>query len=459
MEREEETIYKQMLLLCGPLVLANILQQFYNTIDAWMIGRYSGQSQFAAIGIAGTAMNLFLFFIVGLCTGIAVIFAQLYGAHDMRRFKLEHFQVLFAGTGFTVLLAGVGIAFIHLLLHALGTPDYLFRYTKDYLLIILLGLPFSFMYNFYNAMLRAVGNVKVPLLILFCAVLANLFMDFYLIKNLQMGIHGAAMATVFSQIFSVAASVCYLLMKKRELCFKKENMIFSWPLLRHTVSLSLVTGVHQASLYLGKMFIQGAVNSAGSEMITAYTTTTRIEGFINSFGDSGAAATSVIVAQSAGAKDLQRLRNAVKTSAVILTIFGLVCSLIMGLSSSLTVSFMLGKNQGPAFIQAKYYLQTISFFYLLCFWGNTFAGFFDGIGKSLIPFAGAVFHMTLRVIIAWILIKTIGLSAIAYACGIGWALADSFWLVMSTHYLKKGYLKNYVSQLKGENEYVSAKTC
>lgn len=437
MQLTKGNIYRQMLSLCAPLILGNILQQFYNTIDAWIIGRYSGQVQFAAIGIAGTAMNLFLFFIIGLCTGISVIFAQFYGAGDMKNFRKEHFQTLVCGTGFALVIALFGILVLNPLLHALGTPSELFADTRAYLVIVLVGLPFSFMYNFYNALLRAAGNVKIPLVILACAVFTNLFADLYFVKDLGMGVRGAAIATVLSQVMSVAASVLYMVLKNRSLCFRRPDMGISGALLAKTFSVSIVTGIHQASLYLGKMFVQGAVNSAGTEMITAFTATTRIEGFINSFGDSGAAATSVIVAQSFGAGNRERIKKAVKSSAVILAVFGIASSAVLFISAPLSVSFMLGKASGAAFSQAVAYLEVVALFYIFCFLGNTYAGFFDGIGKTIVPFMGAACHITLRAVLSWMWIGRMGLTAVALATGIGWILANCLWFAVMAGMFRK----------------------
>lgn len=437
MELTKGNIRRQMLTLCAPLVMGNILQQFYNTIDAWIIGRYSGDLPFAAIGIAGTAMNLYLFFIVGFCTGISVIFAQLYGAADLENFRREHFQMLVSGTVLAVLVALGGILLLNPLLAALGTPVSLFSYARSYLVIVLAGLPFSYLYNFYNALLRATGNVRAPLVILAAAVLANLAADIIFVRNLGIGVTGAAIATVLSQMLSVAANIVYMVRREQRLCFGRKDVGFSGNLVAKTFSVSLVTGIHQASLYLGKMFVQGAVNSAGEEMITAFTATTRIEGFINSFGDSGAAATSVIVAQSFGAGERKRVKAAVRTSGFILAVFGMVCSAGLFLLARPAVTFMLGRSSGEAWSQAVLYLEWIAGFYLFCFLGNTFAGYFDGIGKTVVPFIGAASHITLRAVLSWQWIGQMGLPAVALATGIGWVLADVFWLVMLVQMSKR----------------------
>ena len=92
------SVTAQLIRLSLPLILSNILQQFYNTIDTWMVGRYAGPTAFASMGIAGSLMNLFMFIVIGACTGISIMFAQLYGAEDLRHFRQEHYQMLAVGT-------------------------------------------------------------------------------------------------------------------------------------------------------------------------------------------------------------------------------------------------------------------------------------------------------------------------------------------------------------------------
>ena len=140
----DRAIVSEMLAIAVPLIFSNILQQFYNTVDAFVLGHYADQENFAAIGIASAVMNLFLFAIIGSCTGISVLFAQLYGRKDFRRFRNGHFQAFALGLGATAILSAVAIAVLPSLLHAVQVPDSLFAYVHRYLFFIFLGMPASF---------------------------------------------------------------------------------------------------------------------------------------------------------------------------------------------------------------------------------------------------------------------------------------------------------------------------
>lgn len=338
------SIPQHLLRLAAPLIMGNILQQLYNTVDAFILGRFAGEAEFAAVGVAGSVMNLFLFMITGACTGISVIFAQLYGAGERERFHREHWLSLSCGL----------------------------------------------------------------------------------------------LATAASQAISAVLCIAYLRRKAPELIFACADRHMDKELLRQTAHFSFVTALHQSSLYIGKLFVQGAVNTGGTDMISAYTATTRIEGFANSFGDSGSAATSVLVAQNRGAGKEERVRASFRSSLLLMLAMGLAMSLIMYVSASASVGFMLGTRSGAAFENARDYLKLVALFYTLCFTGNTFAGYFNGIGKVLVPFLGATSHIALRVVLSWLLVGRMGIPAVALATGLGWAMVNTMWAVVKHVTERKG---------------------
>ncbi len=419
-----------MIRLSIPLILGNILQQLYNTIDAWVVGKFAGTEEFAAIGVAGTVMNLFLFAIVGACVGISVLFSQLYGLGDMEQFRKEHFQSLMIGIVGSIVLALLGFVSMPMLLHVMRTPKEIEGYVRGYLSIILLGLPAAYIYNLYNSLLRSVGNVKAALYILAAAAGGNLVLDLLFVGKLQWGIEGAAIATVLAQIFSAILCMGYLRTAMREFMFRRKDWGISGDLLKKTVSFGMISALHQAGLYIGKFFVQGAINTGGTDLIAAYTATTRIEGFANSFGDSGASATSVVVAQNYGAGKKDRVKKSFWDSFLLLMLLGLVSSVILYTTAGSTVAFMLGSRTGIAYEQAVKYLHLVSLFYVFCFIGNTFVGSFNGQGHPIYTCIGAISHISIRVVISWIFIGAYALPAVAVGTGIGWVYVNVFWAVM-----------------------------
>lgn len=418
------SIPQHLLRLAAPLIMGNILQQLYNTVDAFILGRFAGDLEFAAVGVAGSVMNLFLFMITGACTGISVIFAQLYGAGERERFRREHWLSLSCGL-------------LSPLLRLIQTPSELKTFVSVYLTIILASLSAAFLYNLYGALLRAIGRANAALMVLAAAVTVNVALDYCFVARFQLGIAGAAWATAASQAISVVLCILYLRRKAPELIFARADCRMDGELLKQTAHFSFVTALHQSSLYIGKLLVQGAVNTGGTDMISAYTATTRIEGFANSFGDSGSAATSVLVAQNRGAGKEERVKESFRSSLFLMLAMGLAMSLIMYVSASTSVGFMLGTRSGAAFENARDYLKLVALFYTLCFTGNTFAGYFNGIGKVCVPFLGATSHIALRVVLSWLLVGKMGLPAVALAAGLGWVLVNALWTFVKWRMEKK----------------------
>lgn len=380
--------------------MGNILQQLYNTVDAFILGRFAGDLEFAAVGVAGSVMNLFLFMITGACTGISVIFAQLYGADERERFRREHWLSLSCGLLVTLACSGLGFLLL-------------------------------------SPLLRAIGRANAALMVLAAAVTVNVALDYCFVARSQLGIAGAAWATAASQAISAVLCILYLRRKAPELIFARADCRMDGELLKQTAHFSFVTALHQSSLYTGKLLVQGAVNTGGTDMISAYTATTRIEGFANSFGDSGSAATSVLVAQNRGAGKEERVKESFRSSLFLMLAMGLAMTLIMYVSASTSVGFMLGTRSGAAFENARDYLKLVALFYTLCFTGNTFAGYFNGIGKVCVPFLGATSHIALRVVLSWLLVGKMGLPAVALATGLGWVLVNALWTFVKWRMEKK----------------------
>ena len=387
------SIPQHLLRLAAPFIMGNILQQLYNTVDAFILGRFAGEAEFAAVGVAGSVMNLFLFMITGACTGISVIFAQLYGAGERERFRREHWLSLSCGLLATTICSGLGFVLL-------------------------------------APLLRAIGRANAALMALAAAVTVNVALDYCFVARFQLGIAGAAWATAASQAISTVLCILYLRRKAPELIFARADCRMDGELLKQTAHFSFVTALHQSSLHIGKFLVQGAVNTGGTDMISDYTATTRIEGFANSFGDSGSAVTSVLVAQNRGAGKEERVRASFRGSLLLMLAMGLAMSLIMYVSANASVGFMLGTRSGAAFENARDYLKLVALFYTLCFTGNTFAGYFNGIGKVLVPFLGATSHIALRVVLSWLLVGRMGLPAVALATGLGWAMVNTMWAVV-----------------------------
>ena len=424
------SIPQQLIWLTLPLICGNILQQLYNTVDAFIIGRFLGSDAFGAVGVAGTVMNLFIFILSGCCTGVAVLFAQFYGSRDLDSFRREGFQALIFGLSVTVVLGLGGLLLLGPLLALIQTPGDIEPLVTEYLTVIFLGLPVTFLYNLGSAALRAAGRTQAALLPLLGATLLNVGLDLLFVGGLSMGIAGAAAATVLSQGFAALLALGYLKWRLPQLLFGRADVGVDWSMLRRTASFGLVSALQQSAVYIGKLLVQGAVNSMGSEAISAYTAATRIEGFANSFGDSGAEAISVFVAQNTGAGEKERVKRGFFTGMALMIALGLTMSLIMFVGAWASLTLMLGESGLDALEGGMAYLRLIALVYVMCFIGSAYVGLYRGIGWVSVPVIGSSLQITIRVILAYALADSWGVAGVALATGIGWSAIITYQTVL-----------------------------
>ena len=430
-------IRRQLIALSVPLLAGNILQQLYNTVDAVIVGRFVGDSAFAAVGVAGAVMNLFLFLISGGCDGVGTLLSQFYGAGDGKTFRRDFYLSGVFGAGASLALTALGLLALPGLLRVLRTPAGVAGYAADYLRVIFLGFPAAFAYHLSSGVLRAVGNTRAALFFLALSMGVNLGLDLLLVAGLAMGVRGAALATVLAQALAAGLCAAYLRVRFPGLMFRRADMVLDLPLLKRTAHFSFVTALHMCSLYIGKLLVQGTVNSLGEDAIIAFTAATRIEGFANSFGDSGVAAVAVFVGQNTGAGDGARVREGFRQGQRLLLGFGIFMSLVMIAGAEPFLGLVLPKGSGSGLGPAMAYLRLVACFYLFNFLGSGQAGYFRGRGRVNVPVIGATGHISLRVVLSCLLAPAMGLPAVALATGLGWVGVVTFWHILAVRDLNR----------------------
>ena len=215
----------QLVQLAFPLLLGNVLQQLYNAVDSIIIGRFVGSTAFAAVGVAGTVRNLFVFMISGVCVGVSILFAQLYGAQDLDGYRREVFLTLSLGSGFTLVLTILSLMGLPWILRLIQTPAEVAGEAAAYLRIIFCGFLATYWYNLCAAILRSVGNTRIPLLFLAVAAAINTGLDLLFVAAFSMGVTGAAAATVIAQLISAACCSAYIWKRIPFAVFRRQDMV------------------------------------------------------------------------------------------------------------------------------------------------------------------------------------------------------------------------------------------
>ena len=209
----EGSIWKKMLFYSIPLILGNLFQQLYNTVDSIIVGNYIGSEALAAVGSSGSIINLLISFCIGASAGAGVVISQFFGAQDKQGVKKAVHTTLAVALVAGLVMTFVGILLVPVLLRAMGTPYEVLDQAIIYLQVYFGGIFFSVIYNMSAGILNAVGNSRRSLIYLMIAAISNIFLDLLFVVVLKMGIVGVALATDISQLISC---VCILLFLKNE---------------------------------------------------------------------------------------------------------------------------------------------------------------------------------------------------------------------------------------------------
>ena len=309
----EGVIWKQLLLFFFPIVLGTFFQQLYNTADAIIVGKAVGKEALAAVGgSTGTLINLLVGFFVDLASGASVIIAQLFGARRAQDVSRAVHTTIALALSSGALLTAVGLLCAGGILELMGTPQEVMAYALPYLNIYFLGMIPQLVYNIGSGVLRAVGDSRRPMLFLICAALTNIVLDILLVLGLNLGVRGAAIATVLSQVVSavlILVSLCHAQPVYR-LHFRRIR--FHGDMLARIVRIGLPAGLQSVMYSLSNMIIQASVNGFGTDVMAAWTAYGKIDGLywmmISAFGVS----ITTFAGQNFGARRYDRMRRSVR---------------------------------------------------------------------------------------------------------------------------------------------------
>ncbi len=424
----EGNISKQIIKLAFPLLIGNIIQQFYNTINMMIVGRYVGENAFAAVGVSGSVMNFFISIIIGLCLGFSILYANSYGAKDYDKLRKTIFLTAVIGFGITIILSLIGFIFVKEILFAIKTPEILFHEGLSYLRIIFVGMVFCVFYNLNASILQAIGKTNIMLFILLISMISNLLFNFTFVAILGMEVKGAALATVLSQAISGSMCLLYIRRFMPKLKLTKSDMIWDKKIFSTSLKFGITSSMQQSSLYFGKLLVQSAINALGTAAVMAYTADVLIEQLILAFGDSGAAAIAVFIAQNFGHNETDRVKNGLKNGLKLMTITGIILSGLLFVIKPWVISLLINKENIDVTTLALGYLSIMCIFYPLSFAANSFQGYFRGIGMIHLAFIGTFSQIIIRIILTYNLTKVMHLNAVALSTGIGWIIMISIQL-------------------------------
>ncbi len=411
-----------LLIFALPMMLGNFFQQAYTMADSVIVGRFVGEDALAAVGASYSLTNVFISIAIGGGVGASVITSQTFGRRDYPRMKRSVSTALLAFLAISIALGGVGLLFSRQIMVLLNTPQNILADATTYLNIYFIGLPFLFMYNVLSSMFNALGKSRIPLYLLIFSSLLNIGLDIWMVGPLQMGVAGAAWATLIAQGISAVLSFSIFLRELKTYPGKLEGRFFDLRELQNMGRVALPSILQQSTVSIGMMLVQSVVNSFGSQMLAGYSAAMRIESIcvvpMSAMGN----AISSYTAQNIGAGKEDRVRSGYRVSyGIIFAIAAAICLVVQLLARPL-ISLFLEAPSAAAFDTGIACVRFMGWFYVLIGLKMISDGVLRGAGDMTMFTVANLVNLGLRVILAVTLAPRFGIQFVWMAVPAGWLI-------------------------------------
>lgn len=425
------SVLKSMLLFSIPMILGDLLQQCYNIVDTLIVGQFLGKNALASVGSSFTLMTFITSIILGLCMGSGALFSIRYGQKDEKGLREDVCASFFFIALITFVLTVISYIFLNQLSVFLHVPHEVWGDMKGYLIVIFIGIPAIFLYNYFASYLRAIGNSMIPLIFLAISAILNIGLDLFFVIVLKLGVEGAAIATVISQYLSGIGISIYSLIKNIQVRAIMKLQYFHLKRVHKVISFSVLTCIQQSVMNLGILMVQGLVNSFGTVVMAAFAAAVKIDAFaympVQDFGN----AFSTFIAQNYGAKEKMRIQSGLKSAVCLSMGFCIIISTIVCIFAKDLMTIFIDAKETEIIMEGVKYLKIEGAFY--CGIGCLFLlyGLYRALGKPGMSVILTIFSLGTRVVLAYVLsaIPAIGVTGIWWSVPIGWALADLIGLI------------------------------
>ncbi len=416
-----------------PLLFGMLFQQFYNMVDTIVVGQYLGVNALAGVGSTGSINFLVLGFVIGVCSGFAIPVAQCFGSKDFDELKKYVGNTLWLAVSFAAVLTTATCLLCGNILRWMNTPDNVFSEAYDYIFVIFLGIPVTFLYNILSGFIRSLGDSKTPVIFLVISSILNIALDVFMIVVLKMGVAGAGWATVISQLVSGLMCLVFIVKKFELLHLKKEDLPPDLYYIRRLCGVGLPMGLQYSITAIGTILLQAAVNGLGSVYMASVTAGNKVGQFMCCPFDAMGSTMATYGGQNVGAGKPDRIRK------------GLFCCSALGAGYALLalgVAVLFGGNLAMLFVSssdlesgvdpaqirslARQFLVVNAAFYVPLAFVNIVRFMIQGMGFSQIAVYAGVSELVARGVVALCLVPHFGYDAVCFANPVAWVLADMF---------------------------------
>lgn len=422
-----------------PLILGNFFQQLYNMADGVIVGRTLGLDALAAVGSTSSLSFFITGFAIGLMQGFTVITAQKFGAKNEAETRKSIAASIILSVIFAILLTSVALVFLKPFLHLMKTPENIFDDTYSYIFVIFSGLTAIIFYNLFACILRALGDSKTPLLFLVTSCLLNIVLDFVFILNFKTGVAGAGYATVISQLISAVLCFLYSMKKFPILRLKKSDWKVSASFLTAHIKMGIPMALQYSITAIGALVVQSSVNSLGSTIVAAVSTSSKIEQFVATVLSSLGATMATYTAQNYGAGEYNRIKTGVKKGTFLalgVAIFGAV---VLVTFCPILVNLLAGSDADKIQELVFKFITITAPNYLILSIIFVYRNTLQGMGKTTVPVLCGLFELIARAAVASLLVNYLGYTAICIAGPAAWYSAGIPLFITYVILMKKRY--------------------
>ena len=435
-----EPVLKSLLLFSLPILISNVFQQLYNTTDTMIVGNFMGSQALAAVGATSSLFELFVGFAIGVGNGMGIVIARHYGAKEKELVKKSVAGAIVVGVVLTLFIMLISLLLLHPLLTLLQTPENIIGQAYDYIFIIMIFVGVTIAYNLGAGVLRAIGDSMTALYILILAAVFNVILDLLFIVKFQMGVQGAAFATIVAQGMAALLCIFYILRKVRLLIPSKRHFKLDKHLYRDLLGQGISMGLMTSIVAIGSVILQTAINQLGVNIIAAQTAARRIQGFFIMPLNSIALAMVTFVAQNFGAKKFDRIIRAIKISLALSATWSLLTVILFLFSATTMVRWISGSTDTELLANGTQFLHIASLFYIVLGILYILRNTLQGLGEKVIPLISSVIELVGKIIFVAFIIPRLGYLGVILC-------EPLIWVVMTVQlvYLYRGVRKEKLS--------------
>ncbi len=379
-----------------PLLFGSLFQQFYSVVDTVIVGRFLGMNALAGVGATGSVNFMIVGFCMGVCGGFAIPVAHKFGARDYSGMRQVIANCVWLSAGFALVITVAVCLLCRNILMWMNTPEDIFADAYIYILIIFMGIPASFLYNILSGIIRSMGDSKTPLAFLTLSSFLNIGLDLLCILVFRMGVAGAAVATVVSQLVSGLLCLLYMMKKFEILHISKEEWRVNPGHMKMLCGMGIPMGLQYSITAIGSVILQTAVNGLGSLAVASVTTASKVSMFFCCPFDAMGATMATYGGQNVGAKKLDRVGEGLRSCTLLGASYAVIAFVVMYFFGDDLAALFVDEAGGRMLADARTFLVINSAFFIPLALVNIVRFLIQGMGFSAFAILAGVFEMAAR---------------------------------------------------------------